>query len=221
MTTSPIRILVVDDHRIVREGLTLILQREPDMVVVGSSASGEAAIAAFETHRPDIVLMDLQLPGISGVEATRAMRRSGHPGRIVVLTMYEGDEDIFRALEAGAATYLLKDSISDDLIAIIRQVHAGRQPLPPDVKARLDIRSARPTVTPREAHVLQLVALGQRNKEIAVSLSIREDTVEAHLKNIFSKLEVHDRTAAVQVALRRGILHLDLHLDPGDGGRRT
>ena len=208
MAKSPIRVLVVDDHRIVREGLALIINREADIEVVGTAASGEEAVAAFTRDRPDIVLMDLQLPGMSGVEAIRDIRRLDPRARIVVLTMYGGDEDIHRALEGGATTYLLKDSLSDDLIRVVREVHAGGRPMTPDVKARLDDRAARPTLTQREVRVLQLVMEGKRNKEIAAGLSISEETVEVHMKNIFAKLGVHDRTAAVYVALRRGIIHV-------------
>lgn len=209
MPEAPIRVLVVDDHRIVRDGLALIVGREADISVVASSGSGEDAVAEFRRHRPDVVLMDLQLPGMSGVEAIRAILAIDATARVVVLTMYDGDEDIFRALEVGATTYLLKDSVSDDLIRVVREVHAGGRPMPDDVKARLADRAARPTLTPREVRVLQLVLEGKRNKEIAGALSISEETVEVHLKNVFTKLDVHDRTAAVYVALRRGILHVE------------
>ncbi len=208
MAGPTIRVLIVDDHRIVREGLTTIVQREPDIEVVGSAASGEEAVAAFARDRPDIVLMDLQLPGMSGVEAIREIRRLDRNAHVVVLTMYGGDEDIYRALEVGATTYLLKDSLSDDLVRMVREVHAGGRPMPPDVKARLDDRATRPTLTQREVGVLERVLEGKRNKEIAAALSISEETVEVHMKNIFTKLGVHDRTAAVYVALRRGILHV-------------
>ena len=208
MAKSPIRVLVVDDHRIVREGLALIIDREADIEVVGTAASGEEAVAAFTRDRPDIVLMDLQLPGMSGLEAIRDIRRLDPRARIVVLTMYGGDEDIHRALEVGATTYLLKDSLSDDLIRVVREVHAGGRPMTPDVKARLDDRAAHPALTQREIRVLQVAMEGKRNKEIAASLSISEETVEVHMKNIFTKLGVHDRTAAVYVALRRGIIHV-------------
>jgi len=206
--TAPIRVLVVDDHWVVREGLALIIGRETDINVVGSVATGEEAVATFLRERPDVVLMDLQLAGMSGVDAIREIRKSNPSVPIVVLTMYDGDEDIHRALQAGATTYLLKGSPSQDLIRVIRDVHAGQRPVRPDVQARLEDRAARPTLTQREVDVLQLVLEGQRNKEVAASLSITEDTVQAHLKNIFTKLDVHDRTAAVYVALRRGILHV-------------
>lgn len=208
MCSSSIGVLIVDDHSIVREGLSLIIEREADMEVVGAAANGEEAVEAFGQKQPDIVLMDLQLPGMSGVDAIRAIRRSGATTPIVVLTMYEGDEDIHRALQAGATTYLLKDSLSDDLIRVVRDVYAGERPIPPDVKARLEDRAARPQLTNREIDVLKLVLEGQRNKEIAFSLSISEETVQVHLRSIFAKLDVHDRTAAVSMALRRGIIHL-------------
>lgn len=205
---AQIRILVVDDHAIVRDGLALIASRENDLEIAGVAATGEEAIAAFERSHPDVVLMDLQLPGISGVEAIRAIRRSDPQARVIVLTMYGGDEDIHRALEAGATTYVLKGSPSDELARVIRNVHAGERPLHPDVQARLESRAARPTLTEREINVLELVSYGQRNKEIAAQLSISEETVQVHLKHIFTKLDVHDRTAAVYVALRRGIIHI-------------
>ena len=208
-TDARIRILVVEDHRIVREGLILSLERDPQYEVVDAVGTGEDAVAAFSRHRPDIVLMDLQLPAMSGVDAIRAIRRIDQEARVVVLTMYEGDEDIRRALDAGAATYLLKASLSDDLIDVVRTVHRGGRVLPPEVQARLADRAARPALTQREVSVIELVSRGQRNKEIAAALDIREETVEVHLKNIFTKLDVHDRTAAVRVALRRGIIHLE------------
>ena len=208
MQPSPISVLCVDDHRIVREGIGLIIAREPDMEVVGSAATGEEAVAVFTRERPDVTLMDLQLPTMSGLEAIHAIRREDADARIIVLTMYQGDEDIHRALTAGATTYLLKDTLSDDLIRFVREVHAGRRPIRPDVKARLDERATQPTLTPREVQVMELVSEGKRNKEIAVRLGISEETVQVHLKNIFAKLKVGERTAAVNVAIRRGIVHI-------------
>ena len=208
MTTPPIRVLCVDDHRIVREGVALIIDREPDMQVVGSAATGEEAVALFKRVRPDITLMDLQLPSMSGLEAIKEIRREDPNAHVIVLTMYQGDEDIHRALAAGAATYLLKDTLSDDLIRFVREVHAGRRPIRADVKARLDERATQPTLTPREVQVMELVSDGRRNKEIAVLLGISEETVQVHLKNIFAKLKVGERTAAVNVAIRRGIVHI-------------
>ena len=208
MTSPRIRVLCVDDHRIVREGIGLIIARQPDMEVVGSAATGEEAIALFKRERPDVTLMDLQLATMSGLEAIQAIRREDADARIIVLTMYQGDEDIHRALTAGATTYLLKDTLSDDLIRFVREVHAGRRPIRADVKARLDERATQPTLTPREVQVMELVSEGRRNKEIAVLLGISEETVQVHLKNIFAKLKVGERTAAVNVAIRRGIVHI-------------
>jgi DNA-binding NarL/FixJ family response regulator len=208
MAANSIDILIVDDHRIVREGLTLIIERERDMKVVGAAATGEEALDVLQHVRPSLILMDLNLPGISGVEAIRAVRRRDAQIPIVVLTMYQGDEDIRRALDAGATTYLLKHSLSDDLVRVIRDVHAGEHPLPPDVQARLDDAAAQPTLSKREVEVLELVLEGDRNKEIADKLLISQETVRVHLRTIFTKLDVHDRTAAVKIALRRGIVHI-------------
>ena len=208
MAAASIDILVVDDHRIVREGLSLIIERERDMKVVGTAATGEEALDALRHLQPSLILMDLNLPGMSGVETIRAVRQRSAAVPIVVLTMYEGDQDIRRALDAGATTYLLKHSLSDDLVRVIRNVHAGEHPLPADVQARLDDTAARPTLSKREVEVMELVLDGCRNKEIADSLSISQETVRVHLRTIFTKLDVHDRTAAVKVALRRGIVHI-------------
>ena len=203
-----IRVLCVDDHRLVREGIALIIDREPDMTVVGSAASGADAIALFKRHLPDVTLMDLQLGKMSGLEAIREIRRHHKSANIVVLTMYDGDEDVYRALEAGAATYLLKDMLSDDLVNIIREVCAGRRPLAAGIQARLDEHSRYVALTPREIEVLDRVKLGLRNKEIAAVLHISEKTIQVHIKNVLFKLRVNDRSAAVNVALKRGIIHL-------------
>lgn len=209
MRSAPIRVLCVDDHRIVREGLALIIDQEDDMHVVGSAATADEAVDSFRRLRPDITLMDLRLRGANGVDAIAAIRRVDPGARIIVLTMYEGDEDIHRALEAGAATYLHKDIVSDELIRVVRDVHAGRRPLVhADVRARLDERASHPTLTPREIEVLELVSQGMRNKEVAASLGITRETVVVHIRNIFSKLNVSDRTAAVRVAVQRGIIHI-------------
>ena len=208
MMSREIRVMCVDDHRIVRDGLTVIINRERDMQVVASASTGEEAIAAFQRERPDVTLMDLQLPRMTGLETIQQLRRHDPDARIIVLTMYQGDEDIYRALAAGAATYLLKDTLSDDLIRFIREVHAGRRPIREDVRAALDERASAPTLTPREIRVMELVAEGRRNKEIASSLAISEETVQVHLRNIFAKLKVSERTAALNVAIRRGIVHI-------------
>ena len=205
---SKIRVLCVDDHRIVREGLAFIIGRQPDMEVVGSASSGKEAVDLFRRLQPDITLMDLQLGAMSGVEAIRAIRQQTPRAQIVVLTMYQGDEDIHRAFQAGAATYLLKDTLSDDLVRVVRQVHAGEQPMTPGVVARLAERAAHPTLTSREIQVIELISQGLRNKEIAVSLGISEETAHVHVRNILAKLSVKDRSAAINVALRRGIIHI-------------
>lgn len=204
----PIRVLCVDDHRLMREGVTRIVGVQPDMEVVAEASNGEQAVAQFVANRPDVTLMDLQLPVTSGPEATRRIRQLDGSARIIVLTMYRGDEDIHRAFEAGAMGYVLKDTISDDLIHAIREVHAGRRVVTPEIQEALDERARRPTLTLREWQVLELVAEGMRNKEIAVALGISGDTVGMHVKNLYSKLDVHDRTAAVAKAIRRGIIRI-------------
>ena len=203
-----IRILCVDDHRIVREGIASLIDRQPDMKVVASAASGEEAIDLFTEHRPDITLMDLQLGVMDGITAIKIIRRRAPEARIVVLTMRRGDEDIHRALQAGASTYLMKDTISDDLIRVLREVQAGEHPMPADVEAQLAERATRATLTDREVQVVELVAQGMRNKEIGVSLGITETTVQVHVKNILAKLKVQDRSGAITAAIRRGIIHI-------------
>jgi DNA-binding NarL/FixJ family response regulator len=198
----------VDDHRIVREGIASLIDRQPDMRVVASAASGEEAIDLFFEHQPDITLMDLQLGVMDGISAIKIIRRRSPDARIVVLTMRRGDEDIHRALEAGASTYLMKDMISDDLIRVLREVQAGAHPMPADVEARLAERAMSRTLTDREVQVVELVAQGMRNKEIGVSLGITETTVQVHVKNILAKLKVQDRSGAITAAIRRGIIHI-------------
>ena len=204
-----ITVLCVDDHRIVREGLRMIINSEPDMIVIDAAATGGEAVMRYRQHSPDITLMDLRLPDISGVDAIREIRQLDANARIIVLTMYKGDEDIHRAIGAGASTYLLKDTLSDDLPRIVREVHAGRQTLPADVAARLQERAAHPSLTSREIEVMKLIAGGRRDKEIAVALSISTHTVRVHMRNIYTKLSVSDRTEALSVAIRRGIIHID------------
>ena len=203
-----IRILCVDDHRIVREGIASLIDRQPDMRVIASAASGEEAIDLFLEHQPDITVMDLQLGVMDGITAIKIIRRKSPEARIVVLTMRRGDEDIHRALEAGASTYLMKDTISDDLIRVLREVQAGEHPIPADVEARLAERATSATLTDREVQVMELVAQGMRNKEIGVSLGISETTVQVHVKNILAKLKVQDRSGAISAAIRRGIIHI-------------
>jgi two-component system, NarL family, response regulator len=210
MTAEPrIRVLCVDDHPIVREGLELIIGQQSDMEVVGSAATGEEALDVFTRSRPDVTLMDLRLPGMTGLETIRAIRQLDANARVAVLTMYQGDEDVYRALEAGAAACLFKDTLSKDLIRVVREVYAGRSPLDPHVAALLEERARKPRLTPREVEIVALVAEGLRNREIATQLGVSDETVGVHLRNIFAKLDVNDRTAAVNVSLRRGIIHLD------------
>jgi two-component system NarL family response regulator len=208
MKPGAIRVMCVEDHRIVREGIALIINQEPDMEVVAACASGDEAVPLYRTCRPDVTLMDLRLGATSGVEAIKAIRKENPGARIVVLTMYEGDEDIYRAHEAGATTYLLKDTLASDLIRVVREVHDGKRPVLPEVQARLANRATMPTLTSREIQVLQLISEGLRNKEIGATLGITEGTVQIHVKNIFSKLHVNDRTGAVQVAVRRGLIQM-------------
>jgi DNA-binding NarL/FixJ family response regulator len=204
-----IGVLCVDDHPVVLEGIAQKISLQPDMKVVAVASDGARAMDLFREHRPDVTLMDLQLPVMSGLETIRAIRREDPKARIVVLTMYQGDEDIYRALESGAATYLLKDTLSDDLVRVVREVHAGSCSLPPNVAMRLATRSTQRVLTPREVEVLEQMATGLRNKEIGATLKISEETVQVHVRNILSKLGVNDRTAAVTVAFRRGIIHSD------------
>jgi two-component system NarL family response regulator len=207
--TNAIRIQCVDDHAVVREGISLKINLEPDMTVVAAAATGEQAVAMFAEHRPDVTLMDLQLPAMSGLDAIRAIRTLDPNAKIIVLTMYSGEEDVYRALQAGAATYLLKGTLSDDLVRIVREVYAGGRPIPPDVSATLAGRVARSALTPREVEVVRLMAKGLQNKEIAVLMGISHETVRMYAKSIFFKLQVPDRTAAVMDALRRGIIHMN------------
>jgi two-component system NarL family response regulator len=203
-----IQVLCVDDHALVREGIDFIVNREPDMELIGSVATGEEAIEFFRHHQPDITLMDLQLATIDGADAIRAIRLA-HPGaRVIVLTMYESEEHIHRAMSAGAATYLLKDTLAADLVRVIRSVYHGERSLPADVKAALETRATHPALTAREIQIMQLVSEGLRNKEIAAALSISEVTVITHLRNIYTKMAVNDRTAALSLAIRRGIIQI-------------
>ena len=208
MTTPTIRVLCVDDHRLMREGIMRVVGLQPDMTVVAQANNGEEAVEQFLQHRPDVTLMDLQLPRVNGLHAIRAIRHAQPDARIIVLTMYQGDEDIYRALQAGAAGYLLKDTVPEDLVRVIREVHAGQRAIPPDVAAALALRAKQPSLTLRELQVLELLATGKRNKEIAADLGISSDTARAHIKSIFLKFNVHDRTAALAEALRRGIIHI-------------
>jgi DNA-binding NarL/FixJ family response regulator len=208
MPTPTIRVLCADDHRLMREGIARIVGVQPDMTVVAQASDGEQAVAQFLKYRPDVTLMDLEMPTMTGIQAIQAIRGHHADARIVVLTMYHGDEDIHRAIAAGAMGYLLKDTLPDDLIRVIREVHSGRRAIPPEIAAALEQRASQPTLTFRESQVLELLATGKRNKEIAAALGISGDTASAHIKSIFLKFNVHDRTAALAEALRRGIIHI-------------
>lgn len=209
LTNRPIRVLCVDDHRLMREGIARIVDVQPDMKVVAEASNGEHAVAQFLESRPDVTLMDLQLPITSGPEATRRICELDHDARIIALTMYRGDEDVHRAFEAGAMGYVLKDTISDDLIHVIREVHAGHRVVTPEIQRALDERARQPTLSLRERQVLELMAEGLRNKEIAAALGISTDTTGMHVKNLYTKLGVHDRTAAVAKGIRRGIIRIE------------
>jgi DNA-binding NarL/FixJ family response regulator len=204
-----IRILVVEDHHIVRQGLVALLATIPDMTVVAEAADGKQAIGLFRQHRPDITLMDLRLPAMSGVEAVEQIRREFPLARIIVLTTFDGDEDIYRALQAGARGYLLKGMFGDELMDAIRAVHSGKSRIPPMVAERLAERMGGPSLTGRELEVLELIVLGNSNKEIGGELAISEATVKTHINSILDKLGVTDRTQAVRTALQRGIVHLE------------
>lgn len=205
--TSPIRILVADDHYIVRMGLTAMVNIEPDMEIVAEASDGAQAVALFTKFKPDITLLDLRMPIISGVEVAAAIRRQDKNARILMLSALSGDEDIHQALEAGVAGYVLKDATEEKLIPAIRAVAAGQRWIPPDVAKRLSSRKLFEELTARELQVLNKLIKGITNKQIADALNISENTVKGFLKNILAKLHVSDRTEAVAVAIQRGIIH--------------
>jgi DNA-binding NarL/FixJ family response regulator len=205
---AKIRVLVVDDHPIMRVGIAAIVDATPDMTVVAQAGSGEEAIELFEKHLPDITLMDLRLPGMSGVEAIRTLMVRHRDARFVVLTTYEGDEDIHQALQAGARSYLIKGMPHDALIGALRRVHAGGRFLPQPVSRALNSRIPNSDLSAREREVLDRIAEGKSNKEIAVDLGITEATVKCHVSVILMRLNVSDRTQAVVTALQRGLVHL-------------
>lgn len=206
--SAPIRILVVDDHNVVRQGIVSLIKSVSDMTVIAEASDGKQAIALFREHRPDVTIMDLRLPVLSGVEAIKEIRHEFAAARIIVLTTFDGDEDIYRALQAGARGYLLKDMFGDDLMEAIRTVHAGRTRIPAPIAQRLADRMGGPDLTPREMDVLKLIVGGRSNKEIGRELFISEATVKTHINSLLSKLGVTDRTQAATSALQRGIVHL-------------
>jgi DNA-binding NarL/FixJ family response regulator len=204
-----IRVLTVDDHPVVRTGIAAMIANEPDMAVVAEAGDGVAAVEKFKTLGPDVVLMDLRMPQLDGVAAIRAIVAANADARIVALTTYDGDADIYRALDAGACGYLIKDMLGEELIKAIRTVASGKRMIPPAVASRLAEFTPRIDLTAREVEVLRFVAKGLRNKEIARVIGRTEGTVKIHLKHVMQKLGVDDRTEAVTLALQRGIIHLD------------
>lgn len=203
-----IRLLVVDDHPMLREGVAAVLQLQPDMELVGEGANGLDAVARYRELQPDVLLIDLRMPEMNGLEATRSIRSEFPLARIIVLTTYSGDVQAMQALKAGAAGYLLKSTLRKEMLDAIRTVHAGRRYVPPEIAMEIATHVGSEMLTERELDVLGLIALGKSNKEIGRQLIISDETVKAHIKTIFDKLDVTDRTHAVTVATRRGMLDL-------------
>ena len=205
---AEIRIIVVDDQAVVRQGFVSLISTVPDMRVIAQGTNGREAVALYREHRPDVVLMDLRMPEMGGVEAISAIRREFPGAKVIVLTTYDGDEDIYRSLQAGAQGYLLKDMFFDELESAIRAVHAGGRKIPGVVAERLAGRMGGSDLTGRELEVLELIVRGRSNKEIGAALGISEATVKSHINSILGKLGVTDRTQAATTALQRGIVHL-------------
>ena len=203
-----IRILAVDDHPVLRQGIAALIADESDMTLVAEAENGREAIRQFRTHRPEITLMDLQMPEMNGLDAMIAIRGEFPDARIIVLTTYTGDVQARRALQAGARAYLLKNSLHKELLDTIRAVHAGRKNLSPEISFELAEHAAEETLSPLEVRVLRLIADGNSNKEIAATLSVTEDSVKGHVRNILSKLGANDRTQAAVIGVKRGILQL-------------
>jgi len=206
--SSPIRILEVDDHPLVRDGITGLVATQTDMILVAQAANGREAIQQFRTHRPDITLMDLQMPEMNGLDALIAIRMEFPDARVIVLTTYEGDVHILRALKAGAQGYLLKNTLHSELLHTIRAVHAGKRSLSPEVSFQVAEHMSDQTLTPAEVAVLRLIADGNANKQIADQLHVTEDTVKGRVKSILAKLDANDRTHAAIIGLKRGIIDL-------------
>jgi DNA-binding NarL/FixJ family response regulator len=205
----PIRILAVDDHPVVRRGIAAMIATQPDMTLVAEASNGREAVQQFRAHRPDISLMDLQMPEMSGLDAVSAIRGEFPHARIIVLTTYGGDVQILRAVKAGAQAYLLKNTFHEELIDTIRAVHAGKKKLSPEASYEIAEHSTDDALTPAEISVLRLIAAGNANKEIADQLSLAEDTVKWRVKNILSKLGARDRTQAAMIGVKRGIIEID------------
>jgi two-component system, NarL family, response regulator len=210
MTNSleQIRILIVDDHPLMREGITSLVEKQTDMLIVAEACDGKEALQLFRLHIPDITLMDLRLPGIDGIDAMTAIIAEFPDAKIIVLTTFSGDAQILRALKAGARGYLLKELLRKELLEAIRTVQAGRKRIPPEIAVQIAEHASDSVLTRRETEVLQLVACGNPNKLVADKLSVTEDTIKMHVKNILSKLGANDRTHAVTIAVKRGIMEL-------------
>jgi DNA-binding NarL/FixJ family response regulator len=206
--TEPIRILSVDDHPVFREGLSTIITSQQDMVLIAQAANAIEAVTEFRRHRPDITLMDLRLPGTNGTDTLIAIRGEFPQARIIMLTTSDSDGEIQRAMRAGALAYILKSMPKNELLAVIRAVHGGRKHIPPEVAARIAEHLGEEDLTARELDVLRLIRDGYRNKQIADRLAIAETTVNFHIKNLVDKLQANDRTHAVTIAIRRGLLHV-------------
>ena len=208
-TEDAIRILIVEDHQVVRQGFVALLRMVGGMDVIAEASSGAQAIELYRLHKPDVTLMDLRMPGMGGVETITAIRAEFPDARVIVLTTFDGDEDIYRAIQAGARGYLLKGMGIDELVEAIETVHRGRSKIPAAIAERLAERLSGNALTERETEVLKTIALGKSNKEIASALFISEATVKTHINNLLSKLGATDRTQAARIAQQRGIVHLD------------
>lgn len=208
-SNHPIRVLIADDHPVVRAGLTSMLGTQTELEIVGSASSGEEVLAKLGQAKPDVLLLDLRMHGLSGVETLVAMKRAADETRVIILTSFETDEDIYRAVQAGAQGYLLKDTSLKEMVTAIRTVHAGKRYIPQDIAARLADRMMRTDLTPREIEILKLLSKGPTNKEIGQALGISENTVKNHVNSIIEKLEVSDRTEAATTAIQRGLISVD------------
>lgn len=206
---STVRILIAEDHQVVRQGFVALLRMVGGMDIVAEASNGAQAVELYRAHKPDVTLMDLRMPGMGGVETITAIRREFPDARVIVLTTFDGDEDIYRAIQAGARGYLLKGTSIDELVDAIQTVHRGRSRIPAAIAERLAERLSGNALTERETEVLKTIALGKSNKEIASALFISEATVKTHINNLLSKLGATDRTQAARIALQRGIVHLD------------